>query len=92
MPKNIESAAEKLERMVDQFISNEDLITQDMFPTIESIVDYFNALDHYNAESMLDIRAAIEMGHDPKVYYKLISKHGLPLRKHRSTVTMAELN
>ncbi len=92
MSKNTESAAEKLERMLDQFISNEDLVTIDMFPTMESIVDYFNTLDHYDAGSMLDIRSAIEMGSDPKVYYKLISKHNLPLRKHRSTSSLVKMS
>jgi hypothetical protein len=92
MSKNNESAAEKLERMLDQFISNEDLVTLDMFPTMQSIVDYFNTLDHYDAESMLDIRSAIEMGSDPKTYYKLISKHGLQLRKHRCSLSAAQMN
>lgn len=93
MPKAVtETAAERLERMVQQFVELEDLVTQDLFPTIQSIVDYFNVLDHYDAEKMLMIRGEIEAGADPTVYYSFLRKHKLPFRKHRSTVSKAELN
>jgi hypothetical protein len=93
MPKPVsESAAERIERMVAQFTELEDLVTQDLFPTMESIVDYFRVLEHYDADKMLMIRGEIEGGADPSAYYAFLRKHKLPFRKYRSTVSKSEQN
>ncbi len=82
-----ESAVEKLGELYERFIDKEDLVTQDLFPSIQSIVDYFEMIEHYGAESLLKVRGSIEGGGaNPKVYHDFVKKHRMPLKLHKPSL------